>query len=136
MATWKRFEDIEAWKKARVLSASIHRLTSAGPCAKDFVFIRQIREAALSIMSNIAEGFERDGKKEFMQFLSIAKASAAEVKSHLYAAVDVGYCGEAEFNELYGLATEIGKMLAGLMRYLRQSEVKGLKYASGNNEGV
>jgi len=130
MSTWTRFEDIDAWKKARALSALIYRITTMGPGAKDFAFVRQIREASLAIMSNIAEGFERDGNKEFMQFLSIAKASAGEVKSQLYVAMDGGYCTPPEFNELYALASEIGMLIGGLMRYLRQCNLKGRKFSA------
>jgi len=81
MATWTRFEDIEAWKKARVVSAQIHLLTAEGKCFRDYAFVRQIRAAALSAMSNVAEGFERDGNKEFCNFVSVAKGSAGEVRS-------------------------------------------------------
>lgn len=79
-------------------------------------------------MSNVAEGFERDGTKEFIQFLSIAKGSAGEVKSHLYAALDKGYLTQTEFEMLSTLVEEIAKMLAGLMAYLKQSDIKGAKY--------
>ena len=79
-------------------------------------------------MSNIAEGLERDGTKEFIQFLSIAKGSAGEVKSQLYVAVDQGHLTKAEFAALSALADETGKMIAGLMTYLRQSGIKGAKY--------
>jgi four helix bundle protein len=128
VATWTRFEDIDAWKKARLLTADVYRLTAAGPCSRDYAFVRQIRAAAVSIMSNIAEGFERDGNKEFCNFVSIAKASTGEVKSQLYAALDVGYCSQAEFDRLYLLTTDIGRMLAGLMRYLRDTDFKGQKF--------
>ena len=81
MATWQRCEDIDAWQKARKLSAAIHVLSAEGPCSRDYTFVRQIRSAALSVMSNIAEGFERDGSREFANFVSIAKGSAGEVRS-------------------------------------------------------
>jgi four helix bundle protein len=128
MATWKRFEDIEAWQKARRLSAAIHGLTAEGKWSKDYAFVRQIRGAALSVMSNIAEGFERDGNKEFANFASIAKGSAGEVRSQLYGALDVGYCPQADFDRLYELVTEISRMLAGLIQYLSQTDIKGLKF--------
>jgi four helix bundle protein len=128
MATWKRFEDIDAWKKARALSKEIHVLTADGKCSRDYAFVKQFRSAALSIMSNIAEGFERDGNREFASFVSIAKGSAGEVRSQLYSALDVGYCSEADFDRLYGMATEISRMLGGLLNYLCNTEVRGLKF--------
>jgi four helix bundle protein len=128
MATWQRFEDIEAWQKARRLSAAIYELTADGKWSKDYAFVRQIRDAALSVMSNIAEGFERDGNKEFAHFASIAKGSAGEVRSQLYAALDVRYCTQADFDRLYGLVIEISRMLAGLIQYLCRTDIKGLKF--------
>lgn len=128
MATWTRFEDIDAWKKARQLSADIYRMTAAGASSRDYAFVRQIRAAAVSIMPNIAEGFERDGNKEFCNFVSIAKGSAGEVKAQLYVALDVGYCSQTVFDRLQNLAGEIGRMLGGLMKYLRETEVKGHKF--------
>ena len=84
--TIKRFEQIEAWRKTRQLTASIYKVTSAGAFARDYGLRDQIRRAAVSSMSNIAEGFERDGNKEFIQFLSVAKGSTGEVRSQLYVA--------------------------------------------------
>jgi four helix bundle protein len=129
MATWKRFEDIEAWQKARVLNREVVRFTKAGACAKDFVFIRQIRDASLSVMSNIAEGFERDGTKEFHQFATYAKGSAGEVRSQLYSAFDAEYLTEDEFERLRALAEEVSRMLAGLMKYLECTEYPGRKFS-------
>jgi len=80
-------------------------------------------------MSNIAEGYERDGTREFIQFLSVAKGSTGEVKSHLYAALDQGYITQTEFEILSALAAETGSMIAGLMAYLKQSGLKGIKYS-------
>ncbi len=128
MATWKRFEDIDAWKKARVLSAQIHFITADGKVSKDYSFVRQIRSAGLSVMSNIAEGFERDGSKEFANFVSIAKGSAGEVRSQLYTALDVGYCSQTDFDRLYALSSEVSRMLAGLLNYLCNTEFRGLKF--------
>src|SRR5919197_1217718 len=102
MATWKRFEDITSWQKGRELGRQVYRFTRE-KCGRDYPFVNQIRAAVVSIMSNIAEGFERDGTKEFHQFLSIAKGSAGEVRSQLYIALDQDYIDEAEFDRCYGL---------------------------------
>ena len=110
MAIIRRFEDIDAWKKARKLSRRIYRITSAGDFEKDFRFRDQIRAAVISAMSNVAEGFERDGKKEFLQFLSIAKGSVGEVRSQLYVALDIGYIDSEKFDELYQLTLEISRL--------------------------
>lgn len=131
MAKIERFEDIGAWQKARELTREIYLLTREGPACRDFRYIDQIRAASHSIMSNIAEGFERNGNAEFKQFLYIAKASAGEVRSQLYVALDVGYLTEPNFQRLMGLASEEGRMIAGFIRYLDQTELKGRKYAAG-----
>jgi four helix bundle protein len=129
MARIERFEDIGAWQKARELTREIYFLTREGSACRDFRYIDQIRSASHSIMSNIAEGFERDGNAEFKQFLHVAKASAGEVRSQLYVALDVGYLNEADFRRLMALAFEVIRMIAGFIRYLEQSELKGKKYS-------
>ena len=128
MSTFKKFEDIEAWKKSRELTRQIYRVSATGPFARDFALRDQIRRAAVSIMSNIAEGYDRSGTREFIQFLATAKGSAAEVRCQLYVALDQAYVDNSTFSELSALATEIGNMIAGLMTYLRQSGIKGTKY--------
>ena len=125
--TITRFEDIEAWRKARILSKEIYRLTGSGRFAHDFALQDQLRRASVSIMSNIAEGFERDGNKEFRQFLSIAKGSTGEVRSQLYVALDAGYLEEAEFNRVAQMTIEIGRAIENFMRYLASSELRGNK---------
>jgi four helix bundle protein len=135
MSTWKRFEDMEVWQKARKLSAAVYRFTNTGPCAKDFAFVRQIRDAAVSVMSNVAEGFERDGTREFHQFVAVAKGSAGELRSQLYVALDVGYVGTKTFDQLFEAVTEVSRMLAGLMRYLERTEIKGHKFPSSGPSG-
>ena len=91
MSRIERFEDIDAWKKAKELSKAIYEITSKGDFSRDFGLRDQIRRAAVSVVSNIAEGFERGGNKEFRQFLSSAKGSAGEVKAQLHVAFDVKY---------------------------------------------
>jgi len=122
-----RFEDIEGWKKARLLTQQIYQVSASGMFSRDFGLRDQVRRASVSIMSNIAEGFERDGNKEFAQFLSIAKGSVGEVKSQFYVALDAGFIDQAQFTNLYGQADETGKLIAGFRRYLQQSELRGKK---------
>ena len=128
MATFKAFEEIEAWQKARELTGKIYSVSNLGSFCKDFGLRDQIRKAAVSIMSNIAEGFERGGTKEFAQFLSVAKGSSGEVRSQLYVALDQDYIQGEAFEHLFRLTTETSRMIAGLMSYLRKSKLKGSKY--------
>jgi four helix bundle protein len=109
-----RFEDLIAWQKARELTRAIYQVTQQGAFAKDFGLARQIQRAAVSIMSNIAEGFERRGRREFHQFLSTAKGSCAEVRSQLYVAFDIGYLGKYDFHMLLAQAEEVGRVVGGL----------------------
>ena len=128
MSTFRRFEDIEAWQKARILTKRIYEISKKGSLAQDFGFRDQIRRASVSVMANITEGYERGGTKEFGQFLSMAKGSVGEVRSHLYVALHQGYCTQEVFDELGGLAVEISRMISGLMTNLRESWIKGPKY--------
>jgi four helix bundle protein len=120
MARIERFEDVEAWQKALQLTKAIYQTTSAGRFARDFGLRDQLRRAAVSIMSNIAEGFERGGDKEFRQFLTVAKGSAGEVRSQLYVALHIGYMSQVEFEDLKAQAGEVGRLLGGFIRYLRR----------------
>jgi four helix bundle protein len=122
MSAIRRFEEIDAWQKARELTRAIYAATCDGGFSKDFGLKDQIRRAAVSVMSNIAEGFDRGRNREFVYFLSIAKGSAAETKAQLYVALDAGYVDKNQFQELYRLATETGNLIGGFMRYLRQLE--------------
>ncbi len=128
MATISKFEDIEAWQLARDMTKAIYVISNDGAFARDFGLRDQIRRASVSIMSNIAEGFERGGDKEFFQFVSLAKGSSGEVRAQLYVALDAGYIDQQTFSRLSDMATQINRMLAGLMKYLRSSELKGSKY--------
>jgi four helix bundle protein len=129
MTTFTRFEDIEAWKRARDLTRKVYRCTKSRGFASDFGLKDQIRRAAVSVLSNIAEGYERDGTQEFLQFHSTAKGSIGEVRAQLYVALDEGYLSSDQFDELSRDALAISKMLSSLMNYLRNCEHRGLKYA-------
>ena len=128
MSTLKQFEDIEAWQKARELTRGVYACSKAGNFAKDFGLRDQIRRASVSVMSNIAEGFERGGTGEFIQFLAMAKGSAGEVEAQLYVARDQHYISDDEFQSLKATAVSTKKLIAGLMSYLRNSGIKGDKY--------
>ena len=128
MATIEKFEDIEAWKLARQVTRSIYEITSIGDFAKDYALCNQIRRAAISIPSNIAEGFERSGNKEFLNFLSIAKGSCGEVRAQLYIALDQQYLDELKFGEISRKLLETSSVIAGFMRYLQQTELRGNKF--------
>jgi four helix bundle protein len=128
MATFKRFEDIEAWQKARIYAKDIFLVTKSEKFARDFKLKDQINDSSGSVMNNIAEGFGRGGKLEFIQFLGIAKGSAEESKSQLYRAFDREYITAEAFKDLYEKAEEIARMLNGLISYLNQSEIKGYKF--------
>ena len=114
MSGIKQFEDLIAWQKARELTKAIYKATSDGIFSKDFGLKDQIRRAAVSAMSNIAEGFERSSKNEFHQFLVIAKGSCAEVKSQLYVALDAEYLTKTIFLELKAQAEEVSRIIGGL----------------------
>ena len=128
MGKIERFEETEAWKKARELTRSIYKVTAEGDFARDFGLRDQIRRASISILSNIAEGFERGGDKEFRQFLAMAKGSVGEVKAQLYIALDVGLLTTEQFQQLFDLASETGRLIGGFMRYLTRSGHKGTKF--------
>jgi four helix bundle protein len=124
----ERFEDIIAWQKARHLTKEIYTSSRIGPFARDFGLRDQIQRASVSTMSNIAEGFERGGDKEFIQFLSNSKGSCGEVRSHLYVAFDQSYLTQAKFDSLYAQTTEVSRLIAGFMAYLRESDLRGRKF--------
>ncbi|MGH9875256.1 MAG: four helix bundle protein [Pyrinomonadaceae bacterium] len=128
MATFRKFEEIECWKKARELTRKVYEITNQPAFSRDFGLKDQIRRAAVSVMSNIAEGYDRSGTAEFVHFLATAKGSAAEVRCQLYVAADQGYVQEEHFLELYALASETARMVSGLMKYLRASGYKGTKF--------
>ncbi|HLF93827.1 MAG TPA: four helix bundle protein [Planctomycetota bacterium] len=114
-----RFEDIEAWKKARVLMNRVYAVVKTAPYAQDKDLQRQMRRTSVSAMSNIAEGFDGGSDAEFRRFLRMAKRSATELQSHLYVALDQRYLAEKGFQELYDLTAEVQRLIGGFIRYLR-----------------
>ena len=114
MGRVEKFEDLIAWQKARELTKQIYFVSGNGSFAKDWGLKDQLRRASVSVMSNVAEGFDRAGRPEFRQFLVIAKGSCAEVRAQLYVALDVGYLSKQQFEELFALADETGRVINGL----------------------
>jgi four helix bundle protein len=124
----KRFEDLEVWKEARRLTHEIYQLTKTANFCKDFSLRGQIQRAAISVMSNIAEGFERGGNQDFSQFLYIAKGSCGEVRSQIYVAVDQGYVSQEKAVRLTNSFNRLSSMISNLISYLRSSGMKGEKF--------
>lgn len=119
MAKLERFEDLEVWKQARVLAGRIYALTRSASFSRDYGFRDQICRAAVSVVSNIAEGFERHSTNQFLHFLDIASGSAGEVRAQLYLALDFGYIEELEFQAAMTDVDRVGQMLTKLKQYLR-----------------
>lgn len=128
MATITKFEDISAWEKSRKLSKEIYSIINKNKEFNNNTLTWHIMKTAGSIMDNIAEGYERGGTKEFIQFLAIAKGSSAEIRSQLYRAYDQEFISASELAELNTSATEISKMIYGLIKYLKSSDNKGYKF--------
>jgi len=128
MATIRTFKDLNVWKKALKLSKVVYQLTSKGSFIRDYPLRDQIRKAVISVASNIAEGFEREGNKELIQFLTIAKGSTAEVQTQLRIAFEAGHISRNEYYESDNLCTEVLKLLSGFMRYLKSSPIDGNKF--------
>ncbi len=128
MATIQKFEDLEVWKKARILSNRIYPLTFKEPISSDFRIKDQMRGSVGSIMDNIAEGFERGSKLEFINSLTTSKGETGELKSQLYRCLDNKYISQKLFDDLYFLADEITKMITGFINYLNKSTIKGQKF--------
>jgi four helix bundle protein len=122
MGKFNSFEEINSWKKSRSFNKRIYEITNGSEFKKDFDLVKQIRRASISISSNIAEGFERNTDKEFIYFLYVAKASAAEVRSQLYLALDLNYIKKIEFEELFNEISDISKLISGFIKYLNDSQ--------------
>ncbi|MEK7270049.1 MAG: four helix bundle protein [Planctomycetota bacterium] len=128
MSKVTKFEDIDAWKVARDLTAAVYRVSRQNSFVRDFGLRDQIQRASVSIMANIAEGFERGGDREFRQFLAQAKGSAGEVRSNLYVAHDVGHLTEDEFHSLMESVLRVSRLLAAFIQYLGTSDIGGWKH--------
>lgn len=128
MATIERFEDLDIWKEARLLSTEIILLSKNTELKTDYKLRNQIKGSSGSVMDNIAEGFERDGNLEFRQFLSIAKGSAGECRSQLYRVFDSEYISEEELNSLVNRYLQLNKRIASFIIYLNKNEFKGNKF--------
>ena len=116
----ERFEDLIAWQKARELTKQVYHITRTGALSKDFGLCDQIRRASVSVMSNIAEGFERGTSSEFHQFIVVAKGSCAEVRSELYVALDADYITEAQFDDIHGRSLELSRIIGGLKASIKR----------------
>ncbi len=119
MATFKRFEDIQAWQKARVLTNEIYVISGSGDFGKDYDLRNQIRRSCVSILANIAEGQGRRTDKDFAHFLNISLGSIAETKSHIWVALDLGYLSQQRFDSIYDKLDEVGRMIFALNAHLR-----------------
>jgi four helix bundle protein len=128
MSTIREFEQIDAWAKSRLTVKQVYEITRTKLFCADYSLKDQIKRAAVSIMSNIAEGFERDNNKEFIYFLSISKGSCGEVRSLAYVALDQNYIDIKLFEELSKSLRELAKLINGLINYLKSSEIRGRRY--------
>jgi four helix bundle protein len=123
MPTFSRFEDIQAWQKAREATRQIYEITANNRFGRDYGLTSQLQRASVSIMANIAEGFGRHSDKEFANFLNMAHGSASETQSHLYVALDLGYIDQESFAKLYGLLDEVSRMTMRLAQHLGSATI-------------
>ena len=128
MGSFERFEVLEIWKLSKDIANEVYDVTSFGKFSQDYVLRDQVRRAVVSIFSNIAEGFERNGNKEFVQFLSIAKASCGEVRAQLIFANDRDYISSEQYETLIKNLMSLSSQIGGFIKYLRQSDLKGMKF--------
>ena len=125
MGAITRFEEIRAWQTARVLTKEVYEVSSRASFARDYGLRDQLRRAAVSVMSNIAEGYESETQEQFIRYLGYAKASAGEVRSQLYVALDVGHLDEGQFETLYDLVDKCSRQLSRFVAYLRSQTGRG-----------
>ncbi|MDI6839622.1 MAG: four helix bundle protein [bacterium] len=130
MGTYSKFEELPVWQKANELVTEIYKVTNNEAFKVDYGLKEQIRRAAVSISSNIAEGFERESKEEFIYFLYVARGSAGEVRSQLYVAKNLGYLLEEEFKRVNTLCESVSKQISGFIDYLKKTSIKGQKFIS------
>lgn len=128
MSSFEKFEDIKAWKKARILTKEIYLIAQTPKLRRNFALKDQIIRCTISISANIAEGYERSSNKEFIYFLAIAKGSAGELRSFLYLLLDIELIQEADFNRLHKSITDISSLLSGLIKYLASSKIPGPRH--------
>ena len=128
MSTIKRFEDILSWQEARELNKIVNRMIRENRLGNNFGLIYQVSKSAGSIMDNIAEGFERGGNKEFIQFLFIARGSCGELRSQAYRALDENYITKKEFEDIYIQCSKVSRLIFSFISYLKNTEKKGLKF--------
>jgi four helix bundle protein len=129
MTTIKNFEDLRCWQTARELCQLIYKFTRKEKFSKDFSLVNQIRNSSGSAMDNIAEGFDRAGNKEFIQFLAVSRGSTSEVKSQLNRALNQEYINDNEFKQAYDLANQTSKEITNFILYLKKSNLKGFKFS-------
>jgi len=129
MSTIKKFEDLEIWKNARIICQDIYLLQKNTNLKNDFKLYSQLNGSSGSVMDNIAEGFERNGNKEFCQFLSIAKASCGETRSQFYRVLDRNYISKEEFDIIVEKLSSLSKQISSFMTYLKTSDFKGSKFS-------
>jgi len=128
MATYNSFEDLPVWQNARELASLVYKTSAEGKLNKDYGLRNQIQKAVVSVSSNIAEGFERGSKREFIQFLYIAKGSCGELRSQLYIAKDLGYLSNSDSETLIKSASNASKQIYGFIKYLKTSRFAGHKF--------
>ena len=128
MAQIINFEDLTIWQESRILVDLVYKATQGASFAKDFQLVDHIRRTAISVPSNISEGFERDGTKEFVSFLSIAKGSCGELRTQLYIALDQKYLDQHQFDALVQRSIDVSKSISALIKYLKTCNYQGRKF--------